>query len=61
MSTYIPKIVISSFSTRIKSGFENAHGEVEMMIEKDLTGLDKFQEEKNADFLSVTPNPSSGK
>lgn len=59
MSTYTPKIVISNYSNINKVRFENAHGELQMLIEKDLTGLDNLNEDQN-DFFT-TNIPTAGK
>ncbi|MGF7078164.1 DUF7009 family protein [Mucilaginibacter sp. UYCu711] len=52
MSTYIPKIVIAHYSNINKVRFENANGEIQMLIEKDFTGLDNASEDQSDNFFT---------
>lgn len=54
MSTYTPKIVISNYSNINKVRFENAHGELQMMIEKDLGSQDNKTEDESESYLNTT-------
>jgi hypothetical protein len=55
MSTYTPKIVISHYSNINKVRFENANGEIQMMIEKDFANQHKKTDDEPENYL----NPSS--
>jgi hypothetical protein len=59
MSAYIPKIVISHFSNVNKGRFENANGEMQMLIEKDLTRIDNSNQDQSDDFFT-TSMPTAG-
>lgn len=53
MSAYIPKIVISNYSNINKVRFENANGEIQMLIEKDPATQDYETEEEPDNYLNL--------
>jgi hypothetical protein len=57
MSAYIPKIVIEHYSNIDKVRFENANGEIQMLIEKDFVNQDKKTDDEPDNYL----NPHSQK
>jgi hypothetical protein len=54
MSTYIPKIVISHYSNINKVRFENANGEIQMMIEKDFANQHKKTNDEPDNSLNLS-------
>jgi hypothetical protein len=52
MSTYIPKIVISNYSNINKVRFENANGEIQMLIEKDFVNRDQQNDDEPDSYLN---------
>jgi hypothetical protein len=57
MTMYIPKIMITRLADTDQVGFENAHGEVQLLIEKDFTCLDEVDEDQSDNY----PNPLAQK
>lgn len=53
MSAYIPKIVISNYSNINKVRFENANGEIQMLIEKDPATQDYETKEEPDNYLNL--------
>jgi hypothetical protein len=52
MSAYIPKIIISNFSNINKGRFENANGEIQMLIEKDFANQDQQTDDESDNYLN---------
>ncbi len=50
MSTYIPKIVIAHYSNINKVRVENAHGEMQTLIEKDFSNQDKKTDDERDNY-----------
>jgi hypothetical protein len=50
---YIPKILITQPAGTDRMGFDNAHGEVQLFIENDLTNPNETAENESDNF----PNP----
>jgi hypothetical protein len=57
MTMFIPKIMIAQLAGTDQVGFENAHGEVQLLIEKDFTCLDNVAEDQSDNY----PNPLAQK
>nr|WP_186292708.1 hypothetical protein [Mucilaginibacter corticis] len=57
MTLYIPKIMIAQFANNDTVSFEGSYGEVQLLLEKDFTGLDNVSEDQNDNY----PNPLSFK
>jgi len=53
VTTYMPKVMLTELTDTDRVGFENTHGALHLLIEKDFTCLDNVAEDQSDNY----PNP----
>jgi hypothetical protein len=53
ITVYMPKVMLKELADTDKVGFENSHGALHILIEKDFTCLDNVDEDQSDNY----PNP----